>query len=134
MELLDIDSQYQIGLLRDLFEQHITTALPFARIHGIEASRIANTSSIGFGDLNGEALLLQLERADVIASSGSACASGGNQPSHVLSAMGLDNTHAQATLRFSLSRYSTAGEIEQSATAVVGIASALYSEQSTISA
>ena len=134
MALLDTSEQSGIQALRDQLEQRITAALPFASIHGRDAPRIANTSNIGFGELNGEALLLQLERAGVIASSGSACSSGGNQPSHVLTAMGLDAVHAKASLRFSLSRYTTAAEIEQSAAAVIAAADALYSEQLSISA
>ncbi len=133
MTLLDVAKQSRLQALRDLLEQRITTSLPFARINGAGAPRVANTSNLNFGELNGEALLLQLERAGVIASSGSACQSGGDQPSHVLGAMGLDSTRAQASLRFSLSRYTTADEIEQAAATVIAVANAHYPEPSVLS-
>lgn len=117
--LLDTAELPRLQQLRDQLEQRISAALPYARINGGQAPRIANTSNIGFGELNGEALLLQLERAGVIASSGSACQSGGNRPSQVLSAMGQDDTAAKASLRFSLSRYTTEHEIEQAAATII---------------
>jgi len=134
MMLLDISSQPSLQALRDLLEQRITSTLPFARINGAGTPRVANTSNLDFGELNGEALLLQLERAGVIASLGSACQSGGNQPSHVLSAMGLEHAHAMSSLRFSLSRYTTAEEIEQAAAIIIAAARALHPEQSVLSA
>lgn len=126
--LIDIAEQSRMQELLDRLEQLITAALPFARINGAGAARIANTSNICFDQLNGEALLLKLERAGVIASSGSACQSGGNRPSHVLSAMGLDNARAQASLRFSLSRYSTAVEIETAAASIIAVARELAAQ------
>ena len=133
MTLLDVVEQSRLQALRDLLEQRITTSLPFARINGAGTPRVANTSNLNFGELNGEALLLQLERGGVIASSGSACQSGGNQPSHVLGAMGLEHARAQASLRFSLSRYTTADEIEQAAATVIAVANAHYPEPSVLS-
>ena len=134
MTLLDTRSQSRLQTLRDLLEQRVTTALPFVRINGANAPRIANTSNLDFGELNGEALLLQLERAGVIASLGSACQSGGNQPSHVLSAMGLNSVQAQASLRFSLSRHTTTEEIERAAAVIIDAARTLHLEQSVLSA
>jgi cysteine desulfurase len=122
MTLLDTAQDIRLQSLRDQLEQRITAALPFARINSGRAPRIANTSNIAFGGLNGEALLLQLERAGVVASSGSACQSGGNRPSHVLGAMGLDGAQAQASLRFSLSRYTTSDEIGQAAATIIAAA------------
>lgn len=55
---------------------------------------------------------MRLDRAGIAVSMGAACASGGNEPSHVLTAMGLTPAEAAASLRFSLSRYSTAEEVE----------------------
>jgi len=122
MPLLDVASQAGLQALRDRFEQRIAAALPFARINGASIPRIANTSNIGFAGLDGGALLLHLERAGVIAGSGAACQSAGNRPSHVLSAMGLDSASALSSLRFSLSRYTTPGEIERAADTVISVA------------
>jgi len=134
MTLLDTTDLSRQKALRDLLEQRIATALPFIHINGAGAPRIANTSNLNFGGLNGEALLLQLERAGVIASLGSACQSGGSQPSHVLSAMGLDSAQAQASLRFSLSRYTTPAELEQAAAVIIAAARVLHPEPSVLSA
>ncbi|MBI1175239.1 MAG: aminotransferase class V-fold PLP-dependent enzyme [Sideroxydans sp.] len=122
-----LDSAHPPGLqqLRDRLERHITTALPGARINGGLSPRIANTSNIEFAGINGEALLLQLERAGVIASIGSACQSGGNRPSHVLSAMGMADEAAKSSLRFSLSRYTSADEIELASATILAAASRL---------
>ena len=134
MTLLDIEDMQRLQALRDLLEQRVADALPFVRINGADAARVANTSNLGFDELNGEALLLHLERAGVIASLGSACSSGGSRPSHVLGAMGLDGIQARASLRFSLSRYTRADEIEQAATVIIAAARNLHSEQTLLSA
>lgn len=126
--LLDLPDLTTMASMRDLFEQRITAALPFAHINGVGATRTANTSNVRFGELEGEALLLHLERAGVIAGSGSACQSGGNRPSHVLSAMGLVASEAKAALRFSLSRYTVASEVEHAADIVISAAHELAAQ------
>jgi cysteine desulfurase len=120
--LLDGVSQEHMGSLRERMEQQIVGSVPHARINGAGAPRVSNTSNIQFGALNAEALLIHLERAGIIASSGAACQAGGSQASHVLTAMGLDTQAARASLRFSLSRYSSEAEIEQATRAVIAAA------------
>lgn len=117
--LLDLTAQERLGRLRERMENRILSNVPQARINGELAPRVCNTSNIQFGELNAEALLIRLERAGVIASSGAACQAGGNQASHVLSAMGLHKNAAQASLRFSLSRYSGDAEIERATEAII---------------
>lgn len=112
----------EIAALRDLLESRITALLPFSRVNGSRADRICNTSSITFGVMNGEELLQKLERAGVVAALGSACQSGGNQPSHVLTAMKMNETNARSTLRFSLSRYSKIDELEQACAIITAAA------------
>ncbi|MBT9614469.1 MAG: aminotransferase class V-fold PLP-dependent enzyme [Burkholderiales bacterium] len=102
-----------MAALRDRFEAGVLRRIPFASINGGMASRVCNTSSIRFGELEGEAILDKLDRAGICASSGAACTAGGSAPSHVLSAMGLSEAEARATIRFSLSRYTTEKEIDQ---------------------
>lgn len=111
--LLDTSDMLRIAVLRDHLETQLTFALPFAQINACSASRVANTSNIRFGELNAEALQTQLESAGLVAALGAACQAGGSAPSHVLSAMGLDKAAANASLRFSLSRYTTRSEIER---------------------
>ncbi|NUB13525.1 aminotransferase class V-fold PLP-dependent enzyme [Azospirillum brasilense] len=106
-----------MAILRDRLERGVLAAWPGSRVNGEGAVRLSNTSNIRFADpqgrpLDAEELLMRLDRAGIAVSMGSACASGGNEPSHVLTAMGLSPAEAAASLRFSLSRYSTAAEVE----------------------
>jgi len=105
--------------LRDRLEGRVLQALPKAYVNGVRAPRIANTSNICFAGLDAEALLMKLDRAGICVSMGAACQTGGNEPSHVLLAMGLSREQALSSLRFSLSRYSTQQEIDVAADQIV---------------
>jgi cysteine desulfurase len=74
---------------------------------------LPNTSNIAFEHIEGEAILLLLNKLGIAASSGSACTSGSREPSHVMRAMGIPFTAAHGTVRFSLSRYNSMQEIER---------------------
>jgi cysteine desulfurase len=106
------DSEYISGL-RERLERGIVTSLPWASINGGNSQRLPNTANICFGTVDGEAILARLDRADICASSGSACSSGGTEPSHVLTAMGLGRDRASSSIRFSLSRYTTEAQIDR---------------------
>jgi cysteine desulfurase len=82
-----------------------------ARVHGDLAHRLGNTSCLTFERVDGEALVALLDRADIAASSGAACASGLTEPSHVLRAMQVAPARALGALRLSLSRDTTADEV-----------------------
>ncbi len=97
--------------LRDMLENGLTNAIPDSVVNGDTASRLPNTSSIAFKNIEGEAILLMLDRLGICASSGSACTSGSLEPSHVLRAMGIPFTYAHGSIRFSLSRYTTEEEV-----------------------
>jgi cysteine desulfurase len=99
--------------LRDRLERGIVAAVESARVIGGNSPRVHNTSNIGFHTLQAEALLLLLSERGICASSGSACASGSLEPSHVLGAMGVDREYAHGSIRFSLSRFTTVAEIDQ---------------------
>ncbi len=71
-----------------------------------------DTTNISFEYIEGEAILLMLDRLGIAASSGSACTSGSLEPSHVLRAMGIPFTVVHGSIRFSLSRYNTEAEID----------------------
>jgi len=98
--------------LRDRLEEGICRRVAIARVNGDRLNRLPNTSNISFEALMAEAVLLSLSEQGVCASSGSACSSGSVEPSHVLAAMGIDRRHAHGAIRFSLSRYTTAEEID----------------------
>jgi cysteine desulfurase len=101
--------------LRDSLESQIHATLPEAVIIGQGAPRLPNTSSIAFPDLDRQALQLALDLAEVACSTGSACASGSSQPSHVLAAMGLSPSWTRGAVRFSLSYETTQAEIDAAA-------------------
>ncbi|HTF98809.1 MAG TPA: aminotransferase class V-fold PLP-dependent enzyme [Cellvibrio sp.] len=108
VELLENDSQ-RIAQLRDRLWQGIAD-LPGIQRNGSESQTVSGILNVSFGDIDGEMLLLSLR--DLAVSSGSACNSASMSPSYVLKAIGLSDEAAQATLRFSIGRYTTADEIE----------------------
>jgi cysteine desulfurase len=74
--------------------------------------RVANTTNIWFDNVEGEALVIALDLKGVAVSGGSACHSGATEPSHVLTAMGVDKTRARASLRFSLLKTATDADVD----------------------
>lgn len=114
----------QVASLRDRFESVLTQTFPQVQING-GGARVGNTSNLCFAGiheaLNGEELLMRLEKKGVIASRGSACSAGGNQPSHVLLALGLSEVQALASLRFSLGLMTSEYEIQALLTALITV-------------
>lgn len=98
--------------LRDRLEQGLVSAIPDTRLNGHATDRLPNTLNLSFKFIEGEAILLLLDRIGVCASSGSACTSGSLEPSHVLRAMGVPFTFAHGSIRFSLSRFNTQDEVD----------------------
>ncbi len=98
--------------LRDRLETELLKRIPEAMINGDQEHRLPNTTSIGFEYVEGESILLMMDRFGICASSGSACTSGSLEPSHVLRAMGVPFTAAHGSIRFSLSVYNTPEEID----------------------
>ena len=105
--LVDVDS---LAKLRDRLEAGLLARCLDARVNG--ANRVPNTLNVSFEFIEGESILLMLDDVGIAASSGSACASGSLEPSHVLRAMGVPFTAVHGSIRFSLSRYTTPAEIE----------------------
>jgi cysteine desulfurase len=102
----------KVKCLRDKLENSILKRCPDARLNGDKHNRLPNTSNISFEYIEGEAILLMLDKFGICASSGSACTSGSLEPSHVLRAMGVPFTAAHGSIRFSLSRYNTEEEVD----------------------
>ncbi len=97
---------------RDRIEQTVLNAMEAVGVNGREAPRVPNTASIYFDFIEGEALVIALDLKGVAVSTGAACSSGAVEPSHVLTAMGLSNDRARASLRFSLGKHNTAEDVE----------------------
>ncbi len=102
----------KVKYLRDKLESAILETCPDCRVNGDAANRLPNTCNISFEFVEGEAILLMLDKYGICASSGSACTSGSLEPSHVLRAMGVPFTAAHGSIRFSLSRYNTEEEVD----------------------
>jgi cysteine desulfurase len=102
----------KVKRLRDRLENAILEECPDSRLNGDKENRLPNTSNISFEYVEGEAILLMLDKFGICASSGSACTSGSLEPSHVLRAMGVPFTAAHGSIRFSLSRYNTQEEVD----------------------
>lgn len=98
------EEKARLGNLRDLLEKKLVDRIPGVSVNGSKNSRIFNTLNMIFKGISGESLLVNLDREGVAVSSGSACASGSIEPSHVLLAMGLEKESAKSSVRFSLGR------------------------------
>ncbi|GAG68659.1 unnamed protein product, partial [marine sediment metagenome] len=102
----------RVRKLRDKLEKAILKSCPDSQLNGDPDNRLPNTSNISFEYIEGESILLMLDKFGICASSGSACTSGSLEPSHVLRAMGVPFTAAHGSIRFSLSRYNTEKEVD----------------------
>jgi len=96
--------------LRTLLEQQLAT-IPRLTIFAQHTPRLANTVLFGIDEVDGEMLVMRLDKKSIAVSSGSACASGGSLPSHVLLAMGVAEGQAKTAVRVSLGMSNTAAEI-----------------------
>lgn len=98
--------------LRDALWQRVADAIPGARRLGGEGPLLPNTLALIFSGADGETLLFGLDLEGISASSGSACTAGSLEPSHVLTAMGIDDATARGALRVSLGWQSTAADVD----------------------
>jgi len=117
---LDAEGARQTRLRERLWDG-IRGVFPTAQRNSDPALSLANTLNVSFPGLDGESVLINLDLAGICASSGSACMVGSIQPSHVLLAMGVPRDIAQATVRFSLGRGTTEGDIAEAISRMAGI-------------
>jgi cysteine desulfurase len=101
----------RVAQLRDTLEAGLQSALPTTYVWCQNISRLPGTSYLRFGQLSVDVVLQRLERLHVAASSGAACSSGGSEPSHVLTAMGVPADEALAAVRFSLGATTTFDDV-----------------------
>ena len=102
----------RLQALRNRLIAGVLGRIPDTRLTGHPTRRLANNASFVFAGVEGESILLQLDLAGVAASSGSACASSEEGPSHVLTAIGLDPVAARGSLRLSLGRENTSADVD----------------------
>jgi len=126
-------SAQRIAELRDAFIGRVLAEVSGARLTGHRRLRLPANASFCFPGTSGETVLLDLERRGIICSSGSACAAGSDEPSHVLVAMGMDAELAQTAVRFTLSESTTADELAATVTALADSVAGLSGHPSTAS-
>jgi cysteine desulfurase len=115
----------RVRALRDRLENGVLRRISGVARNGAPEPRLPNTANLAFEGVEAEGLLLLLDQAGVCASSGSACASGALDPSHVLNAMGCSCARARSSIRFSLGIYNTAAEVEHLLQCLPGIVARL---------
>jgi cysteine desulfurase len=106
------DEQTRVKALRDRLEEGLCARIQKVIVAGDSDNRLPNTCTIAFEYIEGEAILLLLNRAGIAASSGSACTSGSLEPSHVMRAMNIPYTAAHGAIRFSFSRDNTEADVD----------------------
>jgi cysteine desulfurase len=98
--------------LRDRLEKTILETVEQVIVNSPDAPRVPNTTNISFDCIEGEAMVIALDLKGLSVSTGAACSSGAIEPSHVLTAMGLSADRARGSIRFSLGKQNTAGDVE----------------------
>jgi cysteine desulfurase len=101
--------------LRDLLSAGLTGRITGVRRNGPanEPDRLPNNLNVSVEGVQGETMLLSLDMQGMAASAGSACTTGNSEPSHVLLAMGLTEADARSSLRFTVGRTNTAGQVDE---------------------
>ncbi len=121
-----------LASLRDRFVQLLAEAGLGPVVNGLAAPRLPHVVNLRLPGLKAQPLALLLESAGLLCSTGSACTSAEPEPSHVLRAMGLPDAEVRESLRFSLSRYTSAAEVEEAAARVVAAVRELRAVQSPL--
>ena len=103
------------------FETRLRQSFPGVRFHGQAAPRLVNTVNFAFPEVTGEVLAIALDLAGFAVSTGSACASGAVEASHVLQAMGLDESAARGAVRVSLGWNTTGDDVNRFLDALPGV-------------
>ena len=99
--------------LRDKLIKELVANIPATKLNGHPVDRLANNVNVSFGGVDGEPILLGMDFAGILVSSGSACSSSSLEPSHVLLSIGLNAQEARGSLRFTLGLNNTDQEVEK---------------------
>ena len=108
----ELPEEGRIGELRDYLYKGIISRIADVKLNGHPEKRLPNTLNISFTYLEGESIILNLDMEGIAVSTGSACTSGTLEPSHVLTAMGVDPVNTQGSVRFSLGRDNTKEDMD----------------------
>lgn len=122
LELADAERETvtaRVAAMAGRFIAAVRRLVPEAELTGDPLLRLPGTASFTVAGVSGEAVLVELERRGVVSSSGSACAAGSDEPSHVLLACGIDPRVAQTAVRFTFGREPLADEAPEHLAALV---------------
>jgi cysteine desulfurase len=119
------DESTRLTDLRDRLIDRVLDAVRSARICGSRIARLPNNAHFCFAGLEGEALLIALDAAGIIASAGAACSAGATEPSHVLLAMGVPAEVARGAVRLTLGRSTTEEAIDYAAEEIARVVASL---------
>jgi cysteine desulfurase len=123
--------QKQMCYLRDKAIEEILKSIPNAKLNGHAVDRLPGNVNITFNGMEAESMILKLDKMGFAVSSGSACASGSTETSHVLKAIGLSHEMAQCSLRFTFGTENNISDVEELVKAVKKIYS-VHSERGTV--
>ncbi|WP_026818095.1 cysteine desulfurase family protein [Arthrobacter castelli] len=115
-----------VAELRDRFIARVLDGVDGAILTGHPTRRLSSIASFCFPGTSGESVLLELERLGYVSSSGSACAAGSDEPSPVLTALGIDAEVAQTAVRFSFTASITDAELDAAAEAAVASVATMH--------
>ena len=128
------ESQRAASRLRDKLIDGVLSAVPGSAVNGSRTRRMPNNASLRFAKIEAETLVVGLDVEGIEASTGSACTSGSLEPSHVLTAIGLDPAVARGTIRFSLGRANTSDDVARLLSVLPGIIERLRQLAGTLAA
>ncbi len=111
-EQLGREQARRIWLLRERLRQQLEERLPDMGVNGHPSQCLPGILSVTFPGVSAESLLIALDQRGIAASAGAACSAGSIEPSHVLLALGMDESRAMSTIRLSLGRGNTSEEID----------------------
>jgi len=118
---------HRVAEIRDGFVTAVLETVPGAQLTGHPTSRLPGIASFVFPGTSGEAVLLDLEARGIVSSSGSACAAGSDEASHVLTALGYPSEVAQTAVRFSWGADVSASQLAVVADATRAAVEAIHS-------
>lgn len=116
---------YNIRILRNYYEMKVQKNIPYIKINGHRTNRLSGNSNISFKFIDGESLLLKLDEKGICVSTGSACSSENDSPSHVLLAIGLKKINAKGSLRVTFGKENTKEDVDYLVESLIDIVNKL---------
>jgi len=113
VKLLSKQDNQAIAALRDKLIEGVLDKIKGASLNGSREHRLPNNANFSFPGAEGEAIVIMLDQQGIAASTGSACAAEGLEPSHVMRAIGMSDLEAHSSLRLTLGKYTTEDDIKK---------------------